>query len=143
MARGINKVILIGNLGHDPEVKKFDNGDIITRINVATSESWIDKTTGDKRDKTEWHRVVFNKGLAVIAKDYLFKGSKVYIEGKLTTKKWQDKTGQDRYTTEIMANILEMLGDTSKEQKQTKTTDENLQTKNIESKDYFNDEIPF
>jgi single-strand DNA-binding protein len=109
MARGINKVILIGNLGNDPEVRATSAGSIVSMISIATSESWKDKNTGQQQDRTEWHRVVFFNRLAEIVRDYLKKGSKVYIEGKLQTRKWQDKQGQDRYTTEIIANELQML----------------------------------
>ncbi len=109
MARGINKVILIGNLGRDPEVRYSPNGGAIANITLATSESWKDKNTGEQVEKTEWHRVVFFRRLAEIAGEYLKKGSKVYIEGKLQTRKWQDKDGNDRYTTEIVANEMQML----------------------------------
>ncbi len=109
MARGINKVILIGNLGKDPEVKYAANGNAVANITLATSESWKDKNTGEQVDKTEWHRVVFFRRLAEIAGEYLKKGSKVYIEGKLQTRKWQDQNGQDRYTTEVVANDMQML----------------------------------
>jgi len=111
MARGINKVILIGNLGKDPEVKYMPSGDPVTNITVATSETWKDKSTGENVEKTEWHRVVFFKRLAEIAGEYLKKGSKVYIEGRLQTRKWQGQDGQDRYTTEIVANEMIILGD--------------------------------
>jgi len=109
MARGINKVILIGNLGNDPETKYMPSGGAVTNITVATSESWKDKTTGQAQERTEWHRVVFFNRLAEIAGEYLKKGSKVYIEGSLRTRKWQDQSGQDRYTTEIVANEMQML----------------------------------
>ena len=109
MARGINKVILIGNLGQDPDVRFSAQGSPITNLNLATDESYKDKQTGQVVPKTEWHRVVLFNRLAEIAKDYLRKGSKVYIEGRLQTRKWQDQQGQDRYTTEIVANDLQML----------------------------------
>lgn len=109
MARGVNKVILIGNLGKDPEVRYSPNGGAIANITLATSESWKDKNTGEQVDKTEWHRVVFFRRLAEIAGEYLKKGSKVFIEGKLQTRKWQDQNGQDRWTTEIVANEMQML----------------------------------
>jgi len=110
MARGINKVILIGNLGADPEVRYMPNGNAVSNISVATSDSWKDKETGEQQERTEWHRVVFFSRLAEIAGEYLKKGSKIYIEGSLRTRKWQDKnTGQDRYTTEIVANEMQML----------------------------------
>ncbi len=110
MARGVNKVILVGNLGKDPEMKYTASGAAIANITVATSESWNDKQTGEKVEKTEWHRVVFFRRLAEIVGEYLRKGSQVYIEGKLQTRKWQDQNGQDRYTTEIVANEMQMLG---------------------------------
>ncbi len=109
MARGVNKVILIGNLGQDPEVKYMPNGGAVTNVTIATSESWKDKSTGEQKEKTEWHRVVFFQRLAEIVGEYLKKGSKVYIEGKLQTRKWQDQSGNDRYTTEIVANEMQML----------------------------------
>lgn len=109
MARGVNKVILIGNLGNDPEVRSTNNGSTMTTISVATSESWKDRQTGQQQERTEWHRVVFFNRLAEIARDYLKKGSKVYVEGSLRTRKWQDQNGQDRYTTEIMGNEMQML----------------------------------
>lgn len=109
MARGINKVILIGNLGNDPEVRFMPAGDAVTNISVATSESWKDKQTGETVERTEWHRVVLYRRLAEIAGEYLRKGSKVYIEGKLRTRKWQDQGGVERYTTEIIGDELQML----------------------------------
>ena len=110
MARGINKVILVGNLGQDPETRSFPDGGSLTNISVATSEGWKDKQTGEQKERTEWHRVVFNGRLAEIAAQYLNKGSKVYIEGSLRTRKYQDKqTGQDRYSTDIFARELQML----------------------------------
>ncbi len=113
MARGVNKVILIGNLGNDPETKFFPDGGAITNASIATSESWRDKQTGEQKEKTEWHRVVFrdrgNYRLGQIAGEYLKKGSKVFVEGKLQTRKWQDRDGQDRYTTEVVANEMQML----------------------------------
>jgi single-strand DNA-binding protein len=110
MARGINKVILVGNLGADPETRYTASGSAVTRIRVATSESWRDKQSGENQERTEWHRVVFFSRLAEIAGEYLRKGSQVYIEGSLRTNKWQDQSGQDRYTTEIIANEMQMLG---------------------------------
>jgi single-strand DNA-binding protein len=109
MARGVNKVILIGNLGRDPEVRYMPNGQAVANVTIATSESWKDKTSGEQKEQTEWHRVVFFRRLAEIAGEYLKKGSKVYIEGKLQTRKWQNKEGQDQYTTEIVANEMQML----------------------------------
>ena len=110
MARGINKVILVGNLGSDPEVRYTAGGDAVANISVATAESWKDKQTGEKQERTEWHRVVMFRRLGEIAAEYLKKGSQVYIEGRLQTRKWQDKSGNDRYTTEIVANEMQMLG---------------------------------
>ena len=109
MARGINKVILIGNLGSDPEVKYMPSGEAVATLSLATSESWKDKNTGEQVEKTEWHRVVMFRRLAEIAGEYLKKGSKVYIEGRLQTRKWKAQDGQDRYTTEIVANEMQML----------------------------------
>lgn len=106
----VNKVILVGNLGKDPETRYLPNGDAVTNITLATTDSWKDKSSGDKREATEWHRVVFFRKLAEIASQYLRKGSQVYIEGSLKTRKWQDKDGQDRYTTEIVADEMKMLG---------------------------------
>jgi single-strand DNA-binding protein len=109
MARGINKVILIGNLGADPETRYTPSNTAVTNLRLATSESWRDKQSGDQQERTEWHRVVCFSRLAEIAAEYLRKGSKVYIEGSLRTNKWQGKDGQDRYTTEIVANDMQML----------------------------------
>jgi single-strand DNA-binding protein len=106
---GVNKVILIGNLGADPEVRHLQNGASVANFRIATSETYKDKTTGEKREQTEWHSIVAWRGLAEITEKYLRKGSKVYVEGKLRTRKWQDKDGQDRYTTEIHADELTML----------------------------------
>ena len=110
MARGINKAIIVGNLGRDPEVRYTANGNAIANITVATTESWKDKQSGERQEKTEWHRVVFFGRLAEIAGEYLKKGSQVYIEGRLQTRKWEDKSGQERYTTEIVASEMQMLG---------------------------------
>src|SRR5262245_15337432 len=110
MSRGINKVILVGNLGRDPETRYMPSGSAVTNLRVATSEQWKDKTTGENQERTEWHSVAMFGRLAEIAAEYLRKGSKVYIEGKLRTRKWQDKTdGKDRYTTEIIADDMQML----------------------------------
>ncbi len=110
MARGINKVILIGTLGNDPETRYMPSGGAVTSISIATNESWKDKQTGEKQEKTEWHSITFFNKLAEIAGEYLKKGSQVYIEGKLQTDKWQDKQGNDRYTTKINAHHMQMLG---------------------------------
>ena len=109
MARGVNKVILIGNVGGDPETRYMPNGNAITNITLATTDSWKDKQTGQQQERTEWHRICFFNRLAEIAGEYLKKGSKIYIEGSLRTRKWQDKDGQDRYVTEIVANEMQML----------------------------------
>ena len=110
MARGINKVILIGNLGADPETRAMPSGTTVANLRVATSESWRDKQTGEQQERTEWHRVALFGRLAEIAGEYLRKGSQVYIEGSLRTRKWQDKQGNERYSTEIVGNVLQMLG---------------------------------
>ena len=108
-SRGINKVILVGNLGNDPEHRVLPSGGAVTNISIATSETWKDKNTGQQQERTEWHRIVFFNRLAEIAAEYLRKGSKVYVEGSLRTRKWQDQSGQDRYTTEIVGNEMQML----------------------------------
>lgn len=150
MARGINKVILIGNLGADPEVRYMPSGGAVTNITIATSESWKDKQTGEAQERTEWHRVVFFNRLAEIAGEYLRKGSKVYVEGSLRTRKWQDQSGADKYTTEIVANEMQMLdsragGNTnmpasSNRQQQSAPMQESVPSM---SNDEFDDDIPF
>lgn len=110
MARGVNKVILVGNLGRDPEVRYAPSGSAVANVTLATSDSWRDKQTGENQDRTEWHRLVFFGRLAEIAEQFLRKGSQVYVEGRLRTNKWQDQQGQDRYTTEIVVNEMTMLG---------------------------------
>lgn len=110
MARGINKVILVGNLGADPETRYMPSGGAVTNLSLATSETWKDKQTGEQKERTEWHKVAMFSRLAEIAAEYLRKGSQVYIEGKLRTRKWQDRDGNDRYTTEIIADQMQMLG---------------------------------
>ena len=112
---GINKVIIVGNLGNDPEIRTMPNGEAVANISVATSESWTDKNTGERREVTEWHRIVLYRRLAEIAGQYLRKGSQVYVEGRLKTRKWQDNNGQDRYTTEIQGDNLQMLGGRNQE----------------------------
>jgi len=109
MSKGVNKVILIGNLGGDPEVKVTPAGTPVTTLSIATSETWKDKQTGEKQERTEWHRVICFNRLAEVAGEYLRKGSKAYIEGKLRTRKWQDKSGVDHYTTEVIAENMQML----------------------------------
>jgi len=110
MARGVNKVIIVGNLGQEPDTRYMPSGSAVTNISVATNESYKDKTSGEQVDRTEWHRVAFFNRLAEIAGEYLHKGSQVYVEGRLRTRKWQDKDGHDRYTTEIIADQMQMLG---------------------------------
>jgi len=110
MARGINKVILVGNLGADPETRAMPSGTTVANLRIATSESWRDKQSGEQQERTEWHRVALFGRLAEVAGEYLRKGSQVYIEGSLRTRKWQDKQGNDRYSTEIVGNDLQMLG---------------------------------
>lgn len=118
MARGVNKVILVGNLGGDPEVRYMPNGGAVTNITIATSETWKDKQSGQQQERTEWHRVVFFNRLAEVAGEYLKKGSQVYIEGSLRTRKWQDSNGQDKYTTEVVAAEMQMMGSRSGGQQQ-------------------------
>jgi len=113
MARGVNKVILIGNLGNDPDVRYTASGAAVANISLATAESWRDKESGEQQERTEWHRVVFFGRLAEIVAEYLKKGSQIYVEGRLQTRKWQDKEGKDRYSTEIVANEMQMLGSRS------------------------------
>jgi len=108
-SRGVNKVILVGNLGKDPEIRYMPSGGAVANVTVATSESWKDKNTGEQKEQTEWHRVVFFNRLAEVVGEYLKKGSKIYVEGALQTRKWQDQSGQDRYTTEIKASTMQML----------------------------------
>jgi single-strand DNA-binding protein len=116
MARGVNKVIIVGNIGGDPDVRYMPNGNAVTNVTVATSETWKDKQTGQNQERTEWHRVVFFNRLGEIAGEYLCKGSKVYIEGALRTRKWQGQDGQDRYTTEIVASEMQMLDSPNSQQ---------------------------
>lgn len=106
---GINKVIIVGRLGNDPEIRTMPNGEAVANINVATSETWTDKNTGERRETTEWHRIVFYRRQAEVVGEYLRKGSQVYVEGRLRTRKWQDQNGQDRYTTEIQGDVMQML----------------------------------
>ncbi|MDG2376489.1 MAG: single-stranded DNA-binding protein [Woeseiaceae bacterium] len=110
MARGVNKVIIVGNIGNDPDTRYMPSGSAVTNLSVATNESWKDKQTGEQKDRTEWHRVAMFGRLAEIAAEYLRKGSQVYIEGKLRTRKWQDQNGNDRWSTEIIADEMQMLG---------------------------------
>lgn len=139
MARGVNKAIVLGNLGNDPETKFLSSGAAVTTLSVATSETWKDKQTGENQERTEWHRVTAFGKLAEIMGEYLKKGSKVYIEGSLRTNKWQDKDGNDRYTTEIIANEMQMLdtkGTSDQEPKQQNVTQ-------VDNAPSFEDDIPF
>jgi len=151
---GINKVILVGNLGAKPEVKYASNGNAISNLSVATSESWTDKSTGQKQERTEWHRVSLFGKLAEIAGQYLDKGSKVYVEGKLQTRKWQDQNGQDRYTTEVVVSgfngTLQMLDRRDDSSSSTPAPSKDVTEKDQTepsitpvSKDEFEDDIPF
>lgn len=110
MTRGVNKVIIVGNLGNDPDTRYMPSGSAVTNLSVATNESWKDKQTGEQKERTEWHRVAMFGRLAEIAAEYLRKGSQIYIEGKLRTRKWQDQNGNDRWSTEIIADEMQMLG---------------------------------
>lgn len=154
MARGVNKVILVGNLGTEPETRYTPAGSAITNVSLATSESWSDKQTGEKVERTEWHRVVFFNKLAEIAGEYLKKGSKIYVEGSLKTRKWQDKSGVERYTTEIVASEMQMLdsragagsysGDMQQTTKNTgKVSPPDMPHAAHAVEEAFDDEIPF
>ena len=122
MARGVNKVILIGNIGRDPEVRSLSSGAQVTSTSIATNESWKDKQSGERKERTEWHNVVFFGKLAAIAGEYLKKGAMVYVEGSLRTRKWQDKEGHDRYSTEIVVQQMQMLGGRGGAQNQSQPT---------------------
>ena len=143
----VNKVILVGNLGADPETRFMPNGDAVANIRLATTESWKDKASGEKKEITEWHRVVLYRKLGEIAGQYLKKGSAVYIEGRIRTRKWQDKEGQERYTTEIEANEMQMLGGKSDRsesaQSQQKQEQRNAQGAQGGAFDDMSDDIPF
>jgi single-strand DNA-binding protein len=152
MARGVNKVILVGNLGKDPEVRYSPNGSAMANVTIATAESWKDKQTGEKQEKTEWHRVVFFNRLAEVVGEYLKKGSQVYIEGRLQTRKWQGQDGQDRYTTEIVANEMQMLGsrsggggtsDWSSQQPAQNSAPAQAAPASAPPSDDFDDDVPF
>ena len=141
---GINKVIIVGNLGNDPEIRTMPNGEAVANITVATSESWNDKNTGERREVTEWHRIVFYRRQAEVAGEYLRKGSKVYVEGRLRTRKWQDQNGQDRYTTEIQGDVLQMLDSRQSGDNQDKPSTSGKSKHRAESAGDFNDDmIPF
>lgn len=146
---GVNRVIILGNLGNDPEIRTMPNGEQVANISVATSESWIDKNTNERREVTEWHRIVFYRRQAEICGQYLKKGSKVYVEGRLKTRKWQDQNGQDRYTTEIQGDVLQMLDSRQDSQPQAQAPQNNAYAsakagKPIQQADNFEDDnIPF
>ena len=145
MARGVNKVILVGNLGQKPEIRYTQTNTAVATLSIATSESWKDKDSGEQREKTEWHRVVFFGKLAEIAEQYLDKGSQLYVEGKLQTRKWQDKEGNDRYTTEILGNEMNMLGgrqssDDGSAYDQSQPTSQNAQSQDSQISE---EDIPF
>ena len=151
--RGINRVILVGNLGQDPEIRYMPNGSAVANFSVATSESWKDKQTGEQKDRTEWHRVVVFGRLAEIAGEYIRKGTQVYLEGQLQTRKWQDQSGQDRYTTEVVINpiggTLQILGSRSDDSNQQQSNQPNKQQSTIVPpptslpETHFDDDIPF
>ena len=143
MARGINKVIIVGNLGQDPETRYMPSGSAVTNFTVATNESWKDKQTGEQKDRTEWHRVAMFGRLAEVAAEYLRKGSQVYIEGKLRTRKWQDRDGKDRYTTEIIADEMQMLGGRGGGGSAPMSTDSAPASAPPPPADDFDDDIPF
>ena len=142
MARGVNKVILVGNLGADPEMRYMPSGSAVANITVATSESWKDKQTGQAQERTEWHKVVLFNRLAEICGEYLKKGAKVYLEGSLRTRKWQDKNGQDRYTTEIVASEMQMLDGRGASAGGATARDDNAAMPALATED-FDDQIPF
>tara|TARA_B100000963_G_scaffold29436_1_gene21841 strand:- start:1308 stop:1727 length:420 start_codon:yes stop_codon:yes gene_type:complete len=139
MSNGVNKVFIIGNLGSDPEIKYTKAGDPVANLSIATSESWKDKNSGDLQEKVEWHRVVMFSRLAEIAEQYLKKGSKVFVEGKLQTRKWQDQEGKDRYTTEVVAKEMTMLDSRSSNQAQ----EDSPKVENDKPKSDFEEDIPF
>ncbi len=146
MARGVNKVILVGNLGADPEIRYMPSGGAVANITIATSESWKDKQTGQSQERTEWHKVALFNRLAEITGEYLKKGAKVYIEGSLRTRKWQDKSGQDRYTTEIVASEMQMLdgrGGSAPQMPSTGTAREESTMPAMAESEEFDDQIPF
>lgn len=139
-SRGVNKVILVGHLGADPEIKYMPSGTAVANVTIATSESWKDKTTGEKVEKTEWHKVTFYQKLAEIVGEYLKKGAQVYVEGRLQTRKWQAKDGTDRYTTEIIANEMQMLGSKGAS---TEIREAQSQPASNDTPPDFDDDIPF
>lgn len=148
---GINKVIIVGFLGNEPDVRTMPNGELVVNISVATSESWTDKNSGEKKEVTEWHRIVIYRKLAEIAAQYLHKGSQVYVEGRLKTRKWQDNNGQDRYSTEIQCDNFQMLGGRNQDAAQNQPAKQQDKQQKAQSKpqqseppvDAFDDNIPF
>lgn len=153
-SRGVNKVILVGNLGQDPEIRYMPNGGAVANITLATSESWRDKSTGEQKELTEWHRVILFGKLAEVAGEYLKKGSQIYIEGKLRTRKWQDQQGQDKYTTEVVVNVggvMQMLGGKQEggtgnrqpQSQQQRPAGQSTPQANNEPPMDFDDDIPF
>ena len=148
---GINKVIIVGFLGNDPDVRTMPNGESVVNISVATSESWTDKNSGEKKEVTEWYRIVIYRKLAEIAAQYLHKGSQVYVEGRLKTRKWQDNNGQDRYSTEIQCDNFQMLGGRNQDAAQNQPSKQQDKQQKAQSKpqqseppmDAFDDNIPF
>ena len=138
---GINKVIIVGHLGNDPEMRSMPNGEAVANISVVTSEAWTDKNTGERREVTEWHRIVFYRKLAEICGQYLKKGAQVYIEGRLRTRKWQDQNGQDRYTTEIQGDVMQMLG--TRPQSADGANNSQPMPQQDASANAFDDSIPF
>ena len=146
MARGVNKVILVGNLGQKPEMRYTQTNTAVATLSIATSESWKDKDSGELREKTEWHRVVFFGKLAEIAEQYLDKGSQLYVEGKLQTRKWQDQAGNDRYTTEVLGQELTMLdsrGDSSGSSFENKNSGMSEENVNQDNGEFSEEDIPF
>jgi single-strand DNA-binding protein len=143
MARGINKVILVGHLGADPETRYMPSGGAVTNVRIATTEAWKDKNTGDQQERTEWHSVAFFGRLAEIAGEYLRKGSQVYVEGRLRTRKWQDRDGNDRYTTEIVANEMQMLGGRPGAGAPAKSSPSSPPPSDGPPSEDFDDDIPF
>lgn len=141
--KGINKVILVATLGKDPETKTFANGGSITNFSVATTESWVDKNSGERKDNTEWHSITANGKLAEICQKYLKKGSKVYLEGSLRTRKWQDQNGQDRYTTEIRLNELQMLDSKQEQSQPTQQDKPSYSAPKTQPKANLDDDLPF
>ena len=149
MAGSLNKVLLIGRLGADPEIKQMVNGKSVARLSLATSQSWKDKNTGEKKEKTEWHRVVvFNEGLVNVVQQYLKKGAQVYVEGQLSTRKWKDEnSGQDKYSTEILIqgynSSLTMLGGGNQNNIQSQETKQSFEENNVSNQNDLDDDIPF